>query len=221
MVLNTKHLRDAESLLARGDYRQASEKLCDAVAQAIKVSTRDWGAEGPRDMRRLIEGLFHDTGDRELLRLFSVVESLNTNAREGFMSGEAVQAYAEDAKALLEKLDALSEGQGQMGGSQTAPAAASAEQELEGRQQDLLKRIAGLSRREVRKEVIAEMGRIEDQLQRLTAWPKGDTPIPGFPASRIASLMQRSVEIAPRDRSASQRLGLYTHISHMAKKLSQ
>ena len=89
MAFNTKPLQDAEALLAKGEYRQASGKLWDAVEMALKSATQDWGAEGPRDMRRLVEQLYRQTADRDLLRLFSVVEGLHSNAAENFMSGEA------------------------------------------------------------------------------------------------------------------------------------
>src|SRR5436309_11306977 len=118
MVFNARPLMDADALIEKGDLARASGKLWDAVSQSLKAATGEWMAEGPRDMRRLLDRLFRQTGDRDLLRLYSVVESLRTNASEDFMSAEAVSAYAEDVRTLVEKLAGLS---GFAGGQAGAP----------------------------------------------------------------------------------------------------
>lgn len=198
---NAKPLRDAEALLDRGDLPRASEKLWDAVTQAVKLATREWTAEGPREMRRLVDRLFRETGDRDLLRLFSVVDSLRANGAENFMSEETLRAHADDARALVEKLVALADRDG------AAPAAAGTatpESLLAVRQQEFAQRVAGLPRRDSRREVLAELARVEGQLENLKPLNlRHEAAIPGFPESRIASALHRMERLQPEDRATA------------------
>lgn len=109
MTLNGKYLEQAEALLVAGDYPQASEKFWGAVAEAVKgvAATRRWRHSSHRDLRDVIGRLYRETGDGDLLRLFSVAESLHANFYEDYMSSDVVMAYAEDAKRLVAKLQAL------------------------------------------------------------------------------------------------------------------
>src|SRR3989304_3981963 len=93
MALNGKYLQDAEALLDKGDYSQASEKLWGAAAQVVKAiaATRRWRHSSHRDLREVVGRLFRETGDADLPRLFSVAESLHANFYENYMSGEIVQ----------------------------------------------------------------------------------------------------------------------------------
>ena len=208
IAMNTKHLKDAEALLAQGEFRQASGKLWDAVEVAVKAVTRDWTAEGPRDTRRLVEQLFRESGDRDLLRLYSVVESLHTNAQENFMSGDAVQAYADDARTFLEKLGALpAGGQPPQGPVPTEPPSAGVQ--LGQRQQAMLTRLQGLARRQTRKEILAEVGRTDEQLEAISGSRKNELAVPGFTAARIAGLMREMEGGSPRNVAAVDLLAQY------------
>ena len=209
VVMNTKHLKDADALLAKGEFRQASGKLWEAVEIAVKAATRDWSAEGPRDTRRLVEQLFRESGDRDLLRLYSVVESLHTNAQENFMSGDAVQAYAEDAHTFLEKLGALPAAAEAPSGGGAIPAPPSHEQQLGQRQQSMVSRLEGLPRKQARREIVAEVGRTDEQLEAVGGRRKNELAGPGFTAARIAGLM-RELEASPQgNRAAVDLLGQY------------
>ena len=55
MVFNARPLLDAEALVQKGDLARASDKLWEAVSQSLKAATGEWTAEGPRDMRRLLD----------------------------------------------------------------------------------------------------------------------------------------------------------------------
>lgn len=198
MVFNAKPLQDAAALMDRGDHARASEKLWDAVTLAVKASTGEWNAEGPREMRRLVDRLFRATEDRELLRLYGVAESLRANAAEDFMSGEAVRAYAEDVRVLIEKLNAMDPG------SHVAPALGGPPPAVS-RQADFETSLQGLSRREARKEVLAELARIDGQLESLKP-AQAVVGIPGSPEARIANALQ---QIDRREDPAGHALGLY------------
>lgn len=109
MTLNGKYLEQAEALLAAGDYPQASEKFWGAVAEAVKAvaATRRWRHSSHRDLREVISRLYQESGDAELPRLFSVAEALHANFYENYIAAEVVKAHAEDARRLVEKLQAL------------------------------------------------------------------------------------------------------------------
>jgi hypothetical protein len=205
MVFNAKPLLDAEALVQKGDLARASDKLWEAVAQSLKAATGEWTAEGPRDMRRLLDRLFRQTGDRDLLRLYSVVESLRANAGEDFMSAEAVGAYAEDVRTLVEKLAGLSDS---VGGQAGAPILHAPEEVLAARQQLFQKRTDGLSRRESRREVLAELARIEGQLENMKPSGRLERSVPGMPEARIAMALQRAQRQQEAE-PAAQELGLY------------
>jgi len=109
MALNGKYLEEAERLLKSGDYVQASEKFWGAVAEMVKVvaTHRRWRHYSHNELRSAVEKLYKETGDRELLTLFSVAEALHANLYENFMSGEVVEAHADDALRLVAKLQSL------------------------------------------------------------------------------------------------------------------
>ena len=109
MALNTKHLRDGETLLAQGDYSQASEKFWGAAATRIKAAaaTRCWRHSTHRDLRVIVDRLYPETGDEELPRLFATAESLHANFYEDFASPEMAQLMARDVRRPIEKPEAL------------------------------------------------------------------------------------------------------------------
>ena len=108
-ALNGKYMKEAEELLAANDSVQASEKFWGAVALAVKevAAARRWRHSNHRDLRGAISRLYRETGDGDFLRLFSVAESLHANFYEDFLSPEDVRYYAQDARRLVEKLQAV------------------------------------------------------------------------------------------------------------------
>jgi len=196
MVFNAKPLQDAAALVEKGDFARASDKLWDAVSLAVKASTGEWTAEGPREIRRLVDRLFQQTADRDLLRLYSVADSLRENGSENFLSGESVRAYAEDVRALVEKLHALPDSQADV---------AQALSPVIGHQADFENRIKGLTRRETRQQVLAELARVESQIDTF-APARNQSGIPGSPEARIANALQ---QVDRRENPAGKELGLY------------
>ena len=108
-MLNGKYLQDAERLLSDGDFPQASEKLWGAVAEAIKTvaATRGWRHFSHRELRNAIQELAEETTDSELRLLFAAAEALHDNFYENWMDGPTVQAHANDARRLIEKVRSL------------------------------------------------------------------------------------------------------------------
>jgi len=109
MALNEKYLRDADRLLADGDYVQASEKYWGAMAEIVKAiaALRGWKHFSHRELREAVSLLREETGDADVIRLFSIGESLHANFYENFMKPDDVKIYAEDAHSFVDKLQPL------------------------------------------------------------------------------------------------------------------
>ena len=99
-------LAQAESELAAGDTRQASEKAWGAAAQAVKAASdvRGW----PHDSHRLlfvsINRLFDETADRSLVELFAVTHHLHVNFYEDWLPEWMVRQGIVAAERLVERL---------------------------------------------------------------------------------------------------------------------
>jgi hypothetical protein len=97
--LAEKYLREAEDLLAGGDFVQASEKLWGAalmdkaVAAARGLLLRSHG-----DLFKFVKSLGDEAGDPELRRLFAVASALHQNFYESWLPPEVVKEYAQDVK---------------------------------------------------------------------------------------------------------------------------
>jgi Archaeal PaREP1/PaREP8 family len=108
VALNGKYLADADRLLAAGDYPQASEEYWGAAAEMVKSigEAHSWRHSNHRDLRGAVSRLFRETGDGELLTMFSEAASLHATFNEDFMEPEDVRHYAGRIKALIQKLQA-------------------------------------------------------------------------------------------------------------------
>jgi HEPN domain-containing protein len=102
--LAEKFLQEAEELLAKGDYVQASEKAWGAAAQIVKAVAAKAGKElkSRGDLWRFVSEIAG--GDRELRRLWSRANSLHQNFYEGWMPPEDVRYAVEDVKQFVERL---------------------------------------------------------------------------------------------------------------------
>ncbi len=81
--LAEKFLREAEELLAKGDYVQACEKAWGAAAQIVKAAAAKKGKElkSHGELWRFVSEIAGE--DRELRRLWSRANSLHQNFYEG------------------------------------------------------------------------------------------------------------------------------------------
>ncbi|MCC5999021.1 MAG: PaREP1 family protein, partial [Thermofilum sp.] len=107
--LSEKYLRDAEELLAKGDYVQASEKAWGAAAQIVKALAAKEGIElrSHGELHRYVSKLSSERGDREIPRLWLSAVSLHQNFYENWLPGEIVEEGLESVKEFVEKLRKL------------------------------------------------------------------------------------------------------------------
>ena len=83
--LHTKYLEEADALILKGDYVQASENLWGAAAEIVKAVGALRGIELKTygDLFQYVAKLRDELKDPELSRLFHVVNSLHQNFYEG------------------------------------------------------------------------------------------------------------------------------------------
>ena len=104
--LMSKYLEEAEALLEKGDYIQASEKLWGASAESVKVVAAERGIElkTHRDLWEFVAKLSSEMRDPEVNKLFLEANYLHQNFYEGILPPEAVKAGAESVKEFMEKI---------------------------------------------------------------------------------------------------------------------
>jgi len=104
--LAEKFLREAEELLAKGDYLQASEKAWGAAAQMVKAVAAEKGKElkSHGDLWRFV---LEVAGEDELRRLWHVANTLHQNFYEGWIPPEGVRRAVEDVKRFVGKMREL------------------------------------------------------------------------------------------------------------------
>ena len=109
--LNGKYLKDAETLLEKGDYVQASEKFWGAAATIVKsvAATRGTNIRSHEGLYRFVDRLTGELEAPELTRFFGLASALHQNYYENWLPPRMVVNFGEAVKQLVEKLDALME----------------------------------------------------------------------------------------------------------------
>lgn len=109
LELNNKFLQEAETLLEKGDYVQASEKFWGASAQMVKAVAARRGIElrSHGELYRFVQQLREELQDPELSRLFSIASALHQNFYENWLPGGTVVDNAEAIRELMRRLGAL------------------------------------------------------------------------------------------------------------------
>jgi len=109
LELCEKYLREAEELLSKGDYAQASEKGWGAAAQIVKaLAAREGKAlRSHRELWEFAGELADRLGDPELRHLWRAASVLHQNFYEGWMPPREVEPAVEDVKRLVGKLRGL------------------------------------------------------------------------------------------------------------------
>ena len=88
------HLQTAQDFLERsrqefaeGDEMQGSEKLWGSASHAVMALAlqRDWPINKHSDLKRAVNDLSQETGDRAMKASFSVAEKFHANYYHGFM----------------------------------------------------------------------------------------------------------------------------------------
>jgi uncharacterized protein (UPF0332 family) len=109
LKLAEKFLREAEELLAKGDYVQASEKGWDVAAQMVKAVAAKENLElkSHASLWEYLDKLAEKFQDVELRRLWWIANSLHQNFYENWMTPRDVKYAVEDIKKFMEKLKKL------------------------------------------------------------------------------------------------------------------
>ncbi|MCX8136936.1 PaREP1 family protein [Pyrobaculum aerophilum] len=106
LALYEKYLREAESLYEIGDLSQAGEKYRGAVTALLNAIAEKRGMPrySHRDYAVIIEALYAETKDKELLVGFSLAERLHANFYHNFMKRESFELHRDAVLKLVEKL---------------------------------------------------------------------------------------------------------------------
>ena len=104
--LSRDTLKDAQDLLSRGDYHEASEKFWGAAAIMVKAvaHNRGWPRSSHRDLHRAVSRLSQETGQREIIDLFGMAASLHTNFYEDWFTEEQVRRLGGQTVRLVDDL---------------------------------------------------------------------------------------------------------------------
>ena len=109
LELNDKYFREAEALLEKGDYVQASEKFWGAAAEMVKAvaAQRGMKLKSHGELHAFVTRLSKELGDPQLTRLFGTASALHQNFYENWLHPETVIDYSEAVRELVERLKGL------------------------------------------------------------------------------------------------------------------
>jgi uncharacterized protein (UPF0332 family) len=109
LKLNNKYLEEAEALMDKGDYVQASEKYWGAAAEMVKAIAARRGKDirSHEGIYSFVDKLSEELNDPELLRLFGLASALHQNFYENWLSSKMVANYGEAVKELVDRLNKL------------------------------------------------------------------------------------------------------------------
>jgi len=104
--LLNKYLAEADDMLAKEDFTQASEKMWGAAAEAVKAVAAARGVEllSHRDLWEFTTKLDKEHPEMNLLNLFHIANSLHTNFYENWLTPEALKKGSEAVHEFVEKL---------------------------------------------------------------------------------------------------------------------
>ena len=105
--MNGKYIRDAEDLLATGDYSQASEKFCGAAAEIVKAAAAQRGTRlvAHKSIEAFVSKLDDENPELNLLSDFESAETLHVNFYEDWSPPEVVRKRAEAVKRFIRKME--------------------------------------------------------------------------------------------------------------------
>lgn len=106
---NGKYLRDAEELLRKKDYAQASEKLWGACAEVIKAVAAKRGKQlgTHRSVGEFVTKLHKEHPDWNLIDSFHIANSLHMNFYEDHLPPEHVIRGEKVVKEFVKRLKTL------------------------------------------------------------------------------------------------------------------
>lgn len=107
LKLNDKYLQEADVLISKGDYVQASEKFWGAAAEIVKAVAAKRGIDikSHGELYAFVSTLKDELHDPELPRLFSLASTLHQNFYENWLPPETVKDHGEAVRELVERLE--------------------------------------------------------------------------------------------------------------------
>lgn len=93
--------------LEAGDLRQASEKFWGAAAQAMKAlaERKGWRHRSHRHFHQTLDLLIDEDGHDDIVRHFSLAETLHINFYEDRASADTIGIIAGEISLLIDRLD--------------------------------------------------------------------------------------------------------------------
>ncbi len=109
-TLSEKYLGEAKELLSKGDIVQSSGKLWGATSLTVKTvaAKRGLKLEKHGSLWSFISKLSKESGDKDIITLFQVANSLHWNFYENQMNKEALEIATENIEKLISKLKGFS-----------------------------------------------------------------------------------------------------------------
>jgi len=106
LKLNNKYLKEADALISKHDYVQASEKFWGAAAEIVKAiaAKRGTALKSHGELYSFVSKLRDELGDPELARLFSLASTLHQNFYQDWLPPETVKDHGEAVKQFVARL---------------------------------------------------------------------------------------------------------------------
>lgn len=107
--LNRKYLKEADDLLTKGDYAQASEKLWGALVEMIKAIAEARGDKlgTHRSIAQYVLKLDKEHPELRLHDVFAHADKLHTNFYEDHLPAEDVSRSAEIIKTSIREMSEI------------------------------------------------------------------------------------------------------------------
>ena len=109
MSIGSRLMIHADDQFSTGDFLQASEKACGAVAHFLKAHAEGRGPphSAHYDLRQVANHLVNETGIHRIRELFSICESVHANYYEAYMREDDLEASLGNVKELISLLETI------------------------------------------------------------------------------------------------------------------
>ena len=107
LELHKKYLREAEEMINRGNYLQASEKIWGAAASIVKAAAMKKLGRRPAshgELWKFVVDVARETGDDELRLLWKEAMSMHVNFYENWAPPEDIRRSLKSVKKFAEKM---------------------------------------------------------------------------------------------------------------------
>jgi len=106
-----KFLNDAEELVKKGDYLQASEKAWGAASQMVKAIAAKNGLElrSHGELHKFVSKMSRERGDEEIGRMWRSAIVLHQNFYENWLPEDMVIDSISDVKKFIKKLKTMNQ----------------------------------------------------------------------------------------------------------------